>query len=55
VERDSQILNSWLARGAETVSRVDLDCRHDARSALSALEDAVVGFLGERGSITHHR
>jgi hypothetical protein len=55
VERDSQILNSWLANGAETVSRVDLDSRRDASSALSALEEAVEDFLVERGSITHHR
>jgi len=54
-DRDSEILNSWLARSAETVSRVDLDSRRGADEAFEVLEAAAAEFLRDRGSISHHR
>ncbi len=40
LERDTQILNSWLARNADAVSRVDLDSCRSAAEALRILEGA---------------
>jgi hypothetical protein len=43
-ERDTEILNSWLARHAERVPRLDLDSFRSPAEALQALREAVASL-----------
>jgi hypothetical protein len=54
LDRDSEILNSWLARRAGSVSRVELDSFRREKDAAHALEEALRTLLAEPGA-SHFR
>ncbi len=54
-DRDTQILNTWLAKHGDAVSRIDLgDCRK-ASEAARALQDAARRLRGETGGPVEYR
>ncbi len=50
LDRDSEILASWLARNGESVSRLDLDSFGKVTDAMRALRGAVKALLAEPGA-----
>ncbi len=53
--RDTEVLNSWLVRHAEAISRLDLDGFADADEALAALRSAVDALSSEPGTAVFRR
>lgn len=47
---DTEILSSWLARHADSVSRIDLDSFTSVGEAVDALSTAVISILAEAGA-----
>ena len=53
LDRDSEILASWLARNGESASRLDLDGFGKAADAMRALRDAVKAMRDEPGAAVY--